>query len=301
MVHKPITLSILAMALMISISATFYYPGTKILFIAYSALSIAIVHATLINRAKSYFSFFLFSFLTLGCWAKIVLHLFLGNDFIEPIGDFDESPAAWDKAITVLITAFGALLIGYYSVAFKAKDRIELKNNIVNSKLLPPLMALMVLFTIGLLTFNYYFSILKIGYEPNLKLNSYIYVVVAFMVAWGNAIALSTLAYWMVANGTLAPRTLFYIVIIEGALTAISMGSRAQMILHVAALFVIYLLQGKRLGWHLSNRDWIKIVCATALLFVFSLLAVSADRLAILCQSYTRYGCSVNEATSKYK
>ena len=282
---KPVILSILSIVLAASIGATFYYPGSKFLFITYCALSMVTVHAALVNRARSFFVFFLFAFLTLGCWAKLVLHVYLGNDFIEPVGDFDESPASWDKVITVLITAFAALLLCCWFVSSRHRKQENQTIPMLNSGLVIKLLAIGIVFTLGLQAFNYYFSILKIGYEPTLKLNSYLYVVVAFMVAWGNAIALSTLAYWLAEDGKIPPSALFYIAIVEGSLTAISMGSRAQMILHVAVPFAVYLLQGRRLGWRFSTVQWIKISAAAALMFVFSLLAVSADRLTSFAQA----------------
>jgi hypothetical protein len=88
------------------------------------------------------------------------------------------------------------------------------------------------------------------------------------------------LAYWLVKSGKLTPNMLFYIVIIEGALTSISMGSRAQMILHVSVPFIAYLIQGKKLEWNISKIGWIKIFSTTALLFAFSIISVSVDRLS---------------------
>lgn len=282
--NKTVTNWAVAIVILFSVWAGFYYPGTIALFTTYCTLTTAIIYVTFKNKPKSYFIFFLFSFLTLGCWAKIALHLLIGNNFIEPIGDFDESPAAWDNALLVLITAFSALLICYFIVSAVRKERTELEPTI-NTKYLSILLILAIIFTISTLTFNYIYSILKVGYEPTLKLNSYIYVLLAFMVAWGNSIALFTLTYWMVKNGKLSPNMLFYIVIIEGALTSISMGSRAQMILHVSVPFVAYLTQGKRLGWYISKISWIKIFSTTALLFAFSIISVSVDRLSAFAKA----------------
>jgi hypothetical protein len=276
---KAITKWIAAIVTLLSTWAAFYYPGTIALFAIYCTLSIAITYATITNRPKSYFIFFLFSFLTLGCWAKITLHLLTGSNFIEPIGDFDESPAAWDNAIVVLITAFSALLTCYFIVVAGLKKRKELETNI-NTKLLSTLLAMAIIFTMASLIFNYYYSIIKVGYEPTLKLHSYIYVVFSFMVAWGNSIAIFTLAYWLVKSGKLTPNMFFYLVIIEGALTSISMGSRAQMILHVSVPFIAYLIQGRKLEWNISKIGWIKIFSTTALLFAFSIISVSVDRLS---------------------
>ncbi|WP_223533676.1 MULTISPECIES: hypothetical protein [unclassified Pseudomonas] len=277
--NKATTKWIVATVTLLSIWAGFYYPGMIALFATYCTLSIAIIYATITNRPKSYFIFFLFSFLTLGCWAKITLHLLIGNNFIEPIGSFDESPTAWDNAIVVLITAFSALLICYFIVVAGLKKRKELETNI-NTKFLSTLLAMAIIFAIASLIFNYHHSIIKVGYEPTLKLHSYIYAVFSFMVAWGNAIAIFTLAYWLVKSEKLTPNMLFYIIIIEGALTSISMGSRAQMILHVSVPFIAYLIQGRKLEWNISKISWIKIFSTTALLFAFSIISVSVDRLS---------------------
>lgn len=276
---KTLEFSILAMVLGISIVATFLYPGQTWIFIVFAGLTIAMVHAALTNNTKSYYVFYLFSFMALGYWAKIVLHLLSASAFIEPTGSFEESPEAWDKALIVIIVAFSALLVSCWLAIYFTKGRTQSKTIPVDGQYLPSFLTISLITSACLLGFNYYFSIIKIGYEPSLKLNSYIYVVFAFMVAWGNVIILSTLACWMVANRSIATSTLFYIVIFEGALAAISMGSRVQMILHVSAPFVLYMLQGKSLVWHLTSRDFIKIALTTALLFVFSLLAVSAERI----------------------
>lgn len=278
-VKRTIQLPVLALVMALTISATFFYPGSKPLFLIYGLLVTAMVRVILTNRS-SFFVLFLFSFLTLGFWAKLIKHLLLGTSFIEPTGSFDGSPAAWDAALIVMIAAFGSLFTAYTLVSTRHNKAFEPSASEKPMHFLGPLLVLAIVSTVGLLGFNYYFSILKIGTEPTLKLNSYVYVVIAFMVAWGNAILLAALMYWLIKAGRAKPILLFYVISLEGALAAMSMGSRAQMILHAAVPFAVYSMQATRLGWKNSRMDWLKIALVTSLMFVMSIIVVSADRLS---------------------
>ncbi|MGT3070946.1 hypothetical protein [Pseudomonas putida] len=243
----------------------------------------ALLVRSMLNNRTSFFSFFLLAFLILGCWAKLVLHFILGTQFIEPIGAFDDSPQAWDSAMLALNIAFATLLA---CQAFVTRLSPPATIHIERPRaLLKPSMWLAALLTALLLAFNFKFAILKVGTEPLLKLHSYVYVLVSFMLAWGNLILLATLGYWLVQARQMRLETLFYILIVEGAVTAVSMGSRAQMILHVAAPFAVYLVHGRELVSGLRLAQWARILLVTAVLFVASLLLVSADRLQSFAQA----------------
>ncbi|GLO14107.1 hypothetical protein PPUJ20028_26890 [Pseudomonas putida] len=265
-----------------TLAAAVHYPASLPLLLLNGLLTGLLVRSVLNNRS-SFFSFFLLAFLILGCWAKLVLHFILGTQFIEPIGAFDESPQAWDSAMLALNIAFATLLACQAIVArLPPPAVIHIKHP---RALLMPSMWLAMLLTALLLAFNFKFAILKVGTEPLLKLHSYAYVLVSFMLAWGNLILLATLGYWLVQARQMKLETLFYILILEGAVTAVSMGSRAQMILHVAAPFAVYLVHGRELVSGLRLAQWVRILLVTAALFVASLLLVSADRLQSFAQA----------------
>lgn len=271
--------------LILTVVASFYYRGTQSLLLVYGVLTALSVRAILTNR-HSYFVFFLFSFLTLGCWGKLVLHLLFDTTFIEPTGSFNGSPESWDAALWVLISAF-ATLLGCNEI-FKRipAQATRPMTTISRTSLLLPALYSSMFATVAILAFNYKFAILKIGTTPLLQLNSYIYVVFSFMVAWGNVILLATLGYWLVNSGRLKPSILFYMISFEGALASVSMGSRAQMILHAAVPFVVYLTQGKhRLGWSMTTAQWARVIVVSLTLFVGSILLVSADRINSFTQA----------------
>jgi len=265
-----------------TLAAAAHYPASLPPLLLNGILSGLLVRSVLNNRS-SFFSFFLLAFLILGCWAKLVLHFILETQFIEPIGAFDDSPQAWDSAMLALNIAFATLLV-CQAIAARVQPPAVIPIDRPRS-LLKPSMWLAVLLTALLLAFNFKFAILKVGTEPALRLPSVVYVLVSFMIAWGNLILLATLGYWLVQARQMKLETLFYILILEGAVTAVSMGSRAQMILHVAAPFVVYLVHGRELASTLSLAQWARILLVTAALFVTSLLLVSADRLQSFAQA----------------
>ncbi len=271
--------------LILTVGASFYYKGTQSLLLVYGVLTALAVRAILTNR-HSYFVFFLFSFLTLGCWGKLVLHLLFDTTFIEPTGSFSGSPESWDAALWVLISAF-ATLLGCNELFKRIPPQpTRPMTTISRTSLLLPALYASIFATFAILALNYKFAILKIGTTPLLELNSYIYVIFSFMVAWGNAILLATLGHWLVKSGQLKPSILFYMISFEGALASVSMGSRAQMILHAAVPFVVYLTQGKhRLGWSMTTAQWARVIVVSLTLFVGSILLVSADRINSFTQA----------------
>lgn len=265
-----------------TLAATVHYPASLPPLLLNGILAGLLVRSVLNNR-NSFFSFFLLAFLILGCWAKLVLHFILDTQFIEPIGSFDDSPQAWDSAMLALNIAFATLLV-CQTIAARLQPLATIHIDRPRS-LLKPCLWLAILLTALLLALNFKFAFLKVGTEPVLRLPSIVYVLVSFMIAWGNLILLATLGYWLVQARQIKLETLFYILILEGAVTAVSMGSRAQMILHVAAPFVVYLVHSRELVSTLRLAQWARILLVTAALFVASLLMVSADRLQSFAQA----------------
>ena len=280
--NRYLHVSALLLVAVATLAAAVDYPASLAPLLLNGFLAGLLVRSLLSNRT-SFFSFFLLAFLILGCWAKLVLHFILGTQFIEPIGAFDNSSKAWDSAMLALNIAF-ATLLACQAVASRLQPPPVIPIERPRG-LLKPSMWLAILLTALLLAANFKFAILKVGTEPALKLHSYVYVLVSFMIAWGNLILLATLGYWLVQARQMKLETLFYILILEGAVTAVSMGSRAQMILHVAAPFAVYLVHGRDLVTALRFVQWLRILLVTAVLFVASLLLVSADRLQSFAQA----------------
>lgn len=71
--------------LMLTVLATPGFVGSDVLLACYSLLFFALVLDCL-WRPVGMGYFFLVSFVTLGFWVKLLLHLWLGYDYLEPTG-----------------------------------------------------------------------------------------------------------------------------------------------------------------------------------------------------------------------
>jgi hypothetical protein len=267
----------------LSVAAFTVYPGEPIAFGLFSAASLAVAALPMYGRL-SVFTLFLSAFLSLGFSVKLVSFLLLGVDFIEPIGGFSYSSQAWDQ--TLLISASGLAAVAAAGALCKLFDtqketsHLDLGRSPLFAKIAWPLFLLSIVVTISVFDFNYRYSILKVGVVPLRYFGMLPNVSIAFTVSWGAMIWLGGLTFWMITAGKLPVVALFYVAAIEGAIASVSMSSRVQMILHVAAAFGAYWTCASRLGWRLSKMSWLLIAVTIALLFVASIAMVSVGRVS---------------------
>ena len=85
-----------------------FYPGYSRIFGIFGITVLALAAVPLLGR-PSFFTLFLVSFLCLGFWLKVVTHFLFGTAFIEPVGGFDQSPAAWDRVLLVSAAGIGGV------------------------------------------------------------------------------------------------------------------------------------------------------------------------------------------------
>lgn len=269
----------LILAPALTMMTSYYYVGSKILFLVYGILT-TLMLVSLAQKRNGYFSLFFLSFLILGCWVKTIFHFLFKIPFFETVGQFDYSAKGWDEVLLVLIVAFTTLLVCYWISAFLPKKVKSSNPPLKNTRYLLPLLLLSFISAIVLLYFNYYYSILKIGTEPLIKLPSTLYICIAFMVAWGNALLIASLTFWLIKEQKLKPAWMFYLLSTLGALTSISMSSRVQMILYTAVPFIVYFFKPTLFNKKFNTNEWIKILMVTGLLFITTLLFVLTDRYA---------------------
>ncbi len=95
---------------LLSFLAAQHYPGKVLVFAGFSLLA----NALLLNGLRSgalFFDTFIGIFFWLGFYLKLSIRIaFFNGHFVEPIGVFDGSDAAYDKALTVVSIAFLAVL-----------------------------------------------------------------------------------------------------------------------------------------------------------------------------------------------
>lgn len=122
---SPITFTRLALVAFVlfagglSVQAGLHYAGNPLMFAAFCVLG----NTVLLNGLRPsalFFDTFIGIFLWLGFFLKLSLRLaFFDGRFVEPIGVFDGTGAAYDKALMVVIVAFLALL-----AASLARERV---------------------------------------------------------------------------------------------------------------------------------------------------------------------------------
>jgi len=285
----------------LSVAAFTVYPGEPIAFGLFSAASLAVAALPMFGRL-SVFTLFLSAFLSLGFSVKLVSFLLFGVDFIEPIGGFSYSSQAWDH--TLLISASGLAAVAAAGALCKLFDtqketsHLDLGRSPLFAKIAWPLFLLSIVVTISVFDFNYRYSILKVGVVPLAYFGMLPNASIAFTVSWGAMIWLGGLTFWMITAGKLPVVALFYVAAIEGAIASVSMSSRVQMILHVAAAFGVYWTCASRLGWRLSKMSWLLIAVTIALLFVASIAMVSVGRVSAFADAAPAIE-SAGESTGK--
>jgi hypothetical protein len=258
------------------------YSGSGTAFLLFCFAFTASVAVCAIGRL-SWFQFFLTAFLTLGFWAKLLVHLVNPHTFIEPVGTFHSTPESWDHAL--LVSAAGMSGVALMGILVKAFDRRSFIPD-VRVALSPlfrraawPLFWLSTIVAVALFVANYHFAILRIGVNPRVDLPSNLYVIIAFTVSWGAIVWLSALTFWLCLAKQLSVEATICIVAVEGSLAAASMGSRVQMILHVAPVVLALLIWAAKLDLRFSRRGVGLAIAFSLVLFVGSLALVSVDRI----------------------
>jgi len=263
-----------------SVPAIIAFPGSAWLAALFCTLAGGLVPLVIL-RGRSAFRILIGLFLALGFWAKFVAHFAIGTALIEPIGQFSGTPDAWNAALGTAsagLAGVGTALLATAPLKPTAStptlvDPSGILKRFGIAVLVASLVAAFVIFA-----FNFRFAILKIGFVPTLALHPYLYVLVAFAVSWGIALWLLVLTWWLIETGRLPPSSLIYLGAAEGAVAALSMGSRVQMILHVLAATLAFWQGTRYRGWRISRSSCAKLVLAVGLLFGAALLAVSLDR-----------------------
>ncbi|GGE39771.1 hypothetical protein GCM10007276_16380 [Agaricicola taiwanensis] len=262
-----------------SVPAILSYPGGTWQAVLFCLISGGLLPLATLNL-HSPFRVLTALFLALGFWAKFVAHFAVGAAFIEPIGNFAGTPAAWDQALTIASAGLAGVV-----AALVCMPRLEPRPQPAGGGSADLLVrfgvAILVISSVlalAVFAFNYGYAILRIGFVPKLSLHPFLYVPVAFAVSWGILLWLLGLTWWLIERGRLPPSALVYIAAAEGALATLSMGSRVQMILHVlAGLFALGCGMRWR-GWRISITGLLKLAVIVAPLFIGTLLLVSVDR-----------------------
>lgn len=257
------------------------YPGNLLVLAGFSAASGALVFSLTRGRLSHVVIVF-GTFTLLGFTAKLMFHLLLGIELTEPAGYFDGSAAQWDRALgfaTAGISGYVAAVIASSALRMPGANPAPMQIDDVRARRICVLLALVALAALVVYASNWAFDIIRIGYPPKLFLPGSLHSLVSFAIAWGIMLAGLALVWWPVAAGRWHPSLLLYIATVLGVPATLTMGSRVQLLLYLAAagLALLYLPSRKGLRTLVDVRVLIAVAVAVAAL-AFTLFAVNWQR-----------------------
>lgn len=257
------------------------YPGSKLIYLLFSVTSLTML-ASGLYRQVSYGYLFLVIFLWLGFWLKLTVHVIFQYPYVEPIGFFDGTVAAWDGVLGVAIVASIGLAMGriLYELVGRKSTMVIVKGGSGAPAWYPAvrkwlwLCILAVIVSIAVI--NAVYGILQIGLVPRTILPWPLNAAVAWMVSIGSAMGITTLIWWDIALNKDISLPI-YAIITEASLSTVSMLSRGTYIFHaLPQVFSQYKNRQDLLGF--SRNKIIIFAIAFVGFFVVSVASVTTLR-----------------------
>lgn len=226
----------------LSVLALLKYPGHAYVYVLFTILANTLLYSGFRKNAI-FFDAFIGIFFWLGFWLKLTIRVaFMEGRFNEPVGNFDGSGAAFDRALLVTSCGFFALLVVSlirekyvftYPVKLNVTTHEGLFNLYQNHRMIV-LIGFVALFTAVAIT-NIYFGIYQRGAIPRTVLPYGLSAIYSWLLLFGLA---SFSALILNFEFTLNKNTTYPVAILcllEGFLTNVSLLSRG-MILNTSAL-----------------------------------------------------------------
>ena len=255
------------------------YQGSAFAFTLFSS-SFLILLFLGFYKNRSYAFMYLAVFLWLGFWVKLVAHLLLDYEYIEPIGVFSGSTGEWDQVLWVSTIACLGVIIGRFLYAilnFKVAD--DNQNNNVYPEWYPTIRikvwALFIVIVILAAVSNAVLGINQIGLSPRTILPWPLNALISWIVSIGGVMGLATLIWWDISLKKGVYPALFAITI-EAFISSISLFSRGVFIFHSIPQFIA--LYKNKLLDNFSKKRLAIVGCCVLIFFVLSLAIVSVLR-----------------------
>lgn len=150
----------------------------------------------------SYGYLFLAIFFWLGFWLKLTVHSIFRYDYVEPVGLFDGSLAAWDEALWVPTVAGIGMLLGRWlysmingnNIRQFTADRISVPG--WYSTIRKAAWVLLIVATVGLATLNSMYGIQQSGLVAQTILVWPLNGVIYWLLSTGLSVGVVTLLWW---------------------------------------------------------------------------------------------------------
>ena len=221
------------------------YPGAKLTYFLFS-VSFWLMLLTAFDKRTHYGYLFLVVTLWLGFWGKLTAHLILDYPYVEPVGQFDGSAAAWDEVLWVAIVAslgvmLGRLIFRFISNSYSREMRCDQS---MAPAWYPAARKWIWLFAatgiVGVAIANMVLGIQQIGLAPRTILPWPLNALIAWQVSIGSALLLTVLLWWEVALRKSIAVSI-YAPLLEAGLSASSLLSRGIYVFHtLPQLFALF-------------------------------------------------------------
>ena len=266
--------------LFLAVGGLLLYTGSSLIYILFSAVFLCLLVDGLFRRISLAYTF-LIIFLWLGFWLKLVVHLCLDYQYLEPIGYFNNTPEEWDSVLTVSTVGAAAvmttkiLLSKYESKHAWGEMAADFHAPSWYSVLRPWLWSFALIFIIFIAIINSLYGIAQLGPVP-LLLPWPLTGLMAWLLSFGIVAMVLSLVSWDHAIGRGWGMGLFG-VIFEGFISSVSSMSRATYIFHTLPYMIV--LYVKRLSLERTRlRTKVAIFSVWILIFIFSLSFVTLSR-----------------------
>ncbi|MEW5902968.1 MAG: hypothetical protein AB1722_01310 [Pseudomonadota bacterium] len=257
------------------------YPGAKPTYFLF-CVSFWLMLLTAFDKHAHYGYLFLVVTLWLGFWGKLTAHLILAYPYVEPVGQFDGSAAAWDEVLWVAIVAslgvmLGRLVFRIFSNTYSREMRCD--QSMVPAWY-PAARKWIWLFAatgmVGVAIANMLLGIQQIGLAPRTILPWPLNGLIAWQVSIGSALLVTVLLWWEVALRKNIAVSI-YAPLVEAGLSASSLLSRGIYVFHtLPQLFALFENRKSLIG--LSRTKVAVLIIALGCLMMLAIAGVTTFR-----------------------
>ena len=262
------------------------YQGSPSVFIVFNLCFFALF-ALILPRPRLYVYGFLAALLGLGFWAKVLMHVIWAPGFVEPVGDFANTPAEWDRALMAAsagILGVVAVRLGHLLYAWRQREASEPEGGVPPAwfaRWRQPVWWVTVVLVIAVNAANLQFAFFQIGVNPKLILPMRMHVLLAWLVNVGFALWMAALVWWDYrTDGGVLHRVLIA-PMIEAFFSSVSVFSRIIYPLHAGPYWLGLYERRKELGTVIKRWQFIKLIGHFLLLFALSILFVFIFRVML--------------------
>src|SRR5450830_160512 len=262
------------------VQGALHYQGQLYVYAAFSVVFLGLFLSG-VHRPPSFGYMYFTIFLWLGFWLKLVLHLWLKYEYIEPIGFFISSGPAWDHVLTISMSGAFGVLIARYICSFLHAGSAAVALT-VPAWYLPRrrlLWTVLLVGTVVLGVLNVVLGIQLIGLVPRTILHWPLNALISWLLNLGLGTAVVTLAWWDIASRKNVTFPM-YGILFEALFSGVSILSRGTFLYHFIPGVIAAFKKRKRLAGLTLSRVAIYFAIAGGV-FILSISVVTALRYAL--------------------